>query len=234
MSEKRFKIDNPTGKVMTLSGTAIKTFLLLLIVTCSALVTWSMFNTNPNLSLGVAISGAIGAFIIALVVIFIPKTAPYLTPVYAILEGLALGAVSASYEEQYGGIVLQAILITFGVLFALLIVYATGLIKPSENFKLGVIAATGGIAIVYLIDIVLRMFGLEVPFLHDNGLIGIGISVVIVIVASLNFVLDFDFIEEGVKHQSPKYMEWYAAFGLILTIVWLYLEILRLLSKIKK
>jgi uncharacterized YccA/Bax inhibitor family protein len=154
--------------------------------------------------------------------------------VYAILEGLALGGISAIYEEQYGGIVLQAILITFGVLFALLIAYATRLIKPTENFKLGIVAATGGIAIVYLIDIVLGMFGWSVPFIHDNGIVGILVSVVIVIVAALNFVLDFDFIETGVAQNSPKYMEWYASFGLLLTIVWLYLEILRLLSKIKK
>jgi uncharacterized YccA/Bax inhibitor family protein len=234
MTEKRFNVENTTGKSMTLTGTAVKTFILLLFVSISALFTWNSYEKGSESVLGLMIFGALLAFVVALVIIFKPKTAPVLAPVYAILEGLALGGISAMYEEQYGGIVLQAILITFGVLFALLIAYTTRLIKPTENLKLGIVAATGGIAIVYVLDLVLGMFGWSVPFIHDNGVIGIIVSVVIVIVAALNFVLDFDFIETGVAQNSPKYMEWYASFGLLLTIVWLYLEILRLLSKIKK
>jgi len=144
-----------------------------------------------------------------------------------------LGALSASYESLYNGITLQAALLTMAVFVALLMAYKTRLIKATENFKLGVVAATGGIMIMYLLSFVLGLFGITVPYLHENSLIGIGISVVIVIVAALNLVLDFDFIEGGAEQGAPKYMEWYGAFGLMVTLVWLYIEILRLLSKLR-
>ncbi|HEY4391973.1 MAG TPA: Bax inhibitor-1/YccA family protein, partial [Paenibacillus sp.] len=143
-----------------------------------------------------------------------------------------LGAISAIYESMYYGITLQAALLTMGVFLALLIVYKTRMIKATENFKLGVFAATGGVALLYLLSIVLRMFGVQIPYLHDSTPIGIGISVVIVIIAALNLVLDFDFIEKGAQNGAPKYMEWYGAFGLMVTLVWLYLELLRLIAKI--
>jgi uncharacterized YccA/Bax inhibitor family protein len=155
-------------------------------------------------------------------------------PLYAVLEGLFLGGISALYELKFQGIVIQAVALTFGTLAALLLAYKSRLIKVTENFKLGVVAATGGIALVYLISIGLGFFGIRMPYLHDSGPIGIGISVFIVIVAALNLVLDFDFIEQGAAQGAPKYMEWYAAFGLLVTLIWLYLEILRLLAKVRR
>ena len=154
-------------------------------------------------------------------------------PMYAVLEGLLLGGLSAMFEVRFPGIVSQAVFATFGTLFGLLFAYKTGIIKATENFKLGVFAATGGIAIVYLISFVMSFFGTRIPYIHESGLIGIGFSVFVVIVAALNLVLDFDFIEQGAESGAPKYMEWYAAFGLLITLVWLYIEMLRLLSKVR-
>lgn len=234
MQEEKFQVENLTGETMTLSGSAVKTFVLLVIVAVSAVFTWKGYYQESSDVQTLMIGGSLGSLIVGFTIIFNQKTAPYLAPLYAVLEGLVLGGISARYEVEFGGIVLQAILLTFSILFVLLVVYATGAIKPSKNFKLGLISAMGGILVVYLVDFILRFFGMEVPFLHSNGWIGILVSVFIVIVASLNFVLDFDFIEEGVKLGAPKYMEWYAAFGLILTIIWLYLEILRLLAKTRR
>ena len=149
------------------------------------------------------------------------------------LEGLLLGGISSLYNQRFQGLPLQAVALTFGVFMALLIVYRTGLIRATENFRLGVVAATGGIAIMYLLSFVLGFFGVRMNFLHDSSPLSIGISLVIVVVAALNLVLDFDFIERGVENRAPKFMEWYAAFGLLVTLVWLYLEILRLLSKLQ-
>ncbi|WP_219838618.1 Bax inhibitor-1/YccA family protein [Paenibacillus sp. R14(2021)] len=217
---------------MTIEGTVNKTFIILAVLLGAAFATWSMYFKGSNV-MPYAIGGAIGGMIVALIISFVPRTAPYLVPIYAALEGAFIGALSANYEHAYGGITLQAALITMCVFFALLVAYKTRIIKATENFKLGVFAATAGIALVYLVSIVLRMFGITVPYLHDSSLIGIGISVVIVIVAALNLVLDFDFIEEGANKGAPKYMEWYGAFGLVVTLVWLYVEILRLLSKLR-
>ena len=180
------------------------------------------------------LGGAIGGFILALVTIFKKQWSPITAPLYALVEGFFLGAISAVYNAQFQGIVLQAIMLTFGIMFALLFAYRSGLIKATENFKLGVTAATGGIALIYIATLVLRLFGIQVPFIHDSGLIGIGFSLVVVVIASLNLVLDFDFIESGVEAGAPKYMEWYGAFGLMVTLVWLYLELLRLLSKLRR
>ncbi len=162
-----------------------------------------------------------------------PTWAPITAPLYALIEGFFLGSISAVYEARFNGIVFQAVLLTFGTLFALLFAYRSGMIKATENFKLGVVAATGGIALVYLATIVLGLFGVRIPFIHDSGLIGIGFSLFVVVVAALNLVLDFDFIESGVEHGAPKHMEWYGAFGLMVTLVWLYIEFLRLLSKLQ-
>ncbi|NCN42159.1 Bax inhibitor-1/YccA family protein [bacterium] len=241
LSEKAFRnLASTTSERMTVDGTVNKSFLLIALVFAGAFYSWQSAypqgwtsGMDPQIPVWY-FPAIIGAFIIAMVVIFKKTTAPYLAPVYAILEGLALGAISALFEYRYPGIVLQAIFCTIGVFGALLLAYRSGLIKATENFKLGVVAATGGIAIVYLIDLGLRFFGTNVPFLHENGFMGIGISLFIVVVAALNLVLDFDFIEKGAEQGAPKYMEWYAAFGLLVTLVWLYLEILRLLSKSKK
>lgn len=178
--------------------------------------------------------GVIGGFVAALVTIFFKKASPIMAPIYALLEGLAIGGISAFYEVKFPGIVIQAVGLTFGTLFCLLAAYKSGLIRATENFKLGVVAATGSIALLYLVDMALMFFGKPIGFIHDGGTFGILFSVVVVVIAALNLVLDFDFIESGVEGGSPKYMEWYAAFGLLVTLVWLYLEILRLLSKSRK
>lgn len=217
---------------MTIEGTVNKAFITLIILLGSAFSTWMLYFDGYNV-VPMAIGGALVGLILALIVSFAPKAAPFLVPVYAVAEGMFLGAISAQFEQRIEpGITLNAILLTMGVFFALLIAYKTRLIKATENFKLGVVAATGGIAMVYLINFILGFFGMQVPFLHESSWIGIGISVVIVIIAALNLVLDFDFIENGAAQGAPKYMEWYGAFGLMVTLVWLYLEILRLLAKL--
>ena len=155
-------------------------------------------------------------------------------PLYAGLEGLFLGGISAFFEARHPGIVMQAVTLTFGTLGALLLAYRSGLIRATENFKLGVVAATGGIAVLYLVNMGMRLFGMEgIGFIHESSWLGIAFSGFVVVIAALNLVLDFDFIESGVEHGAPKYMEWYGAFGLVVTLVWLYLEILRLLSKLQ-
>ena len=158
---------------------------------------------------------------------------PYTTPIYAALEGVALGGISVVFEARYPGIVSQAVFLTFGTLGALLVAYRTGVIRATENFKLGVVAATGGIALLYLVSFVLGFFGISVPLIHSSGTFGILFSVFVVVIAALNLVLDFDFIEQGVERGAPKHMEWYGAFGLLVTLVWLYLEILHLLAKLQ-
>jgi len=179
------------------------------------------------------IGGLIGGFVIALVTIFKKNLSPITVPIYALLEGLFLGGISRFFEDRFPGIASQAIILTLGILGALLLAYKSKLIKPTENFKLGVFAATGGIAMIYVIGFVMSLFGSGIPLIHESGMIGIGFSVFVVIIASLNLVLDFDFIEQGAEQGAPKYMEWYGAFGLLVTLIWLYLEILRLLAKLQ-
>ncbi|ANU12221.1 Bax inhibitor-1/YccA family membrane protein [Planococcus antarcticus] len=222
-----------TERKMTIQGTVNKTFILLLLLLVTFVYSWNQFVTSPNSVLPLILVGAIGGLIVGLITVFVPKISPFTAPVYALLQGLFLGAISAQYEVQYGGIVFQAVLITIGVLLSLLLVYKSGLIKVTQNFRMGVAAATGAIFLVYVISFIGGFFGFEIPFLHESSPIGIGISVIIVIVAALNLVLDFDFIENAAHKQVPKYFEWYGAFGLLVTLVWLYLEILRLLSKIR-
>lgn len=221
---------------MTLQGTVNKTALLLGLVFLAALWTWDRFflYQDPKAVLPLIAIGGIGGFVMALLTIFIKKIAAYTSPIYAVLEGVAIGGISAFYEAQFPGIVIQAVGLTFGTLACLLLAYRSGLIRPSENFKLGVVAATGAIALLYVVNMVMGFFGHSIGFIHDSGPIGIGFSVVVVAVAALNLVLDFDFIEEGVAKGAPKYMEWYGAFGLLVTLVWLYLELLRLLSKMRR
>ncbi len=225
------------GDVMTLNGTINKTALLLVLVVLTAAFAWTQAIT-PTGELAPAASiylwgGAIGGFVLAMVTIFKKEWAPVSAPLYALVEGFFLGAISAIYNAQFSGIVVQAVLLTFGTLFALLFAYRSGLIKVTEKFRLGVVAATGGILLVYLATIVLGFFGVNIPMIHGNGMIGIGFSLFVVVIASLNLVLDFDFIETGVEKGAPKYMEWYGAFGLMVTLVWLYIEFLRLLSKLQ-
>ena len=176
--------------------------------------------------------GAIGGLVLCLVTVLQEGMGGDHRPLYALAEGLFLGAISAMYETRFHGIVLQAVLLTIGTLLALLGAYSMRLITATENFRLGVVAATGGILLVYLVTIVLGFFNIQIPYIHGSGIVGIGFSLFVVAIAALNLVLDFDFIEHGCTQGAPKYMEWYGAFGLLVTLVWLYLEILRLLSKL--
>ncbi len=225
--------DSPAN-VMTLQGAVLKTALLLGILLIAAAYTWSLaVSGQSQLAGGLAVLGGIGGAILGFVTIFFPKASPYTAPIYAGLEGLLLGGVSAFFEAAYSGIVVQAVSLSIGILAVMLFVYGTGIIKATENFKIGVVAATGGIFLVYLATFILSLFSIRVPFIHDSGLIGIGFSLFVVVVAALNLILDFDFIEKGVEFGAPKYMEWYGGFSLMVTLVWMYLEILRLLAKLQ-
>lgn len=226
---------------MTLNGTVNKTGILLLLSVLTAAFAWTQSVVNgpdgtamvaPGVTI-YALGGAIGGFILAMVTVFKKTWSPVTAPLYALVEGFFLGAISAVFELKYPGIVFQAVVLTFGTLGALLAAYRSGLIRATENFKLGVVAATGGIALVYLVSMGLRLFGKDIPLIHESGLVGIGFSLFVVVIAALNLVLDFDFIESGVEAGAPKYMEWYGAFGLMVTLVWLYIEFLRLLAKLQ-
>jgi uncharacterized YccA/Bax inhibitor family protein len=177
--------------------------------------------------------GAGGGLVVLIVAAFKPHLAPFLAPLYALLEGLAIGTISVMYASAFEGIVLQAVGLTFGTLFMMLAIYKSGLIKVTEKFRMGVAMATGAIMILYLFGWIGQIFGFEVAMLHDSGMLGIGISAVIIVVASMNLLLDFDMFERGEKQGAPIYMEWFAAMGLIVTLVWLYIEFLRLLSKLR-
>lgn len=222
-------------RVMTIRGTVNKTFFMLFLLIMSSLWTWNLYFKSGTIQAVMPwmIGGALVGFVVALVTIFKKQWAPITAPLYCILEGFFLGGISSIFDSQYPGIVIQAVALTFGTLMCLLLAYKSGVIKATENFKLGVVAATGGIALIYIVTIVLGLFGIRMPFIHDSGPIGIGFSVFVVIIAALNLVLDFDFIESGSASGAPKFMEWYAAFGLMVTLIWLYLEILRLLAKLR-
>lgn len=229
---ERFGVYEPS-QTMSVHGTATKTFILLTLAVVPAIYTWSQFLNNPQAGQAWMFGGLAGGLVMALITIFRQQWAPVTAPMYAFFEGLFLGAISAMYNTLvYPGIVFQAICLTFGTLFSMLLLYQMGWVRATEKFKLGVLAATGGIALVYLVSIVLNFFGSSIPMIHGNGVVGIAFSVFVVVVAALNLVLDFDFIEQGAERGAPKYMEWYGAFGLMVTLVWLYLEVLRLLSKL--
>ncbi|MBX9668126.1 MAG: Bax inhibitor-1/YccA family protein [Candidatus Obscuribacterales bacterium] len=224
-----------TGGRMTLQGTVGKCYILLLTTSLFAGFTMHYAGASPQAAMPLAIGGGLIGFILALVIIFKQRTAPVLSMFYAAFEGLFLGGVSARYEADFPGIVMQTIGLTAGIFLALLFAYSSKLVRPSENFKLGLIAATGGIALLYVFNMIMTFgFHMPIPMIHDSGPIGIGFSIVVVIIAAMNLVLDFDFIESGVERGAPKYMEWYSAFGLLVTLVWLYMEILRLISKARK
>jgi uncharacterized YccA/Bax inhibitor family protein len=225
-----------SGEVMSVEGTVNKTAFLLLLVAGAATWVWTRYfqTLDPATVMPYLIAGLIGGLVAALVTVFLPAWARISAPVYAAAQGLALGAISAFYEQQLHGIVFQAIGLTFGVLIVMLIAYRSGLIKVTDKFRLIVVAATGAIALLYLVSIVLSFFGTTIPFIHQGGTFGIVFSLVVVGIAALNLALDFDFIQRGIEHGAPKPMEWYAAFGVMVTLIWLYLEILRLLSKVRR
>lgn len=217
---------------MTLSGTVNKTGILLLCALATAAWTWHI-SGNLGAASGLMMLGLFGGLILAMVTIFKKEWSPVTAPIYALLEGLVLGGVSAVFEVRYPGIAIEAVGLTFATLFVLLFLYSSRIIRVTQKFRMGVFAATGGIMVFYLAEMVLGFFGVHFTTLNGGGLIGIGFSLFIVAVAALNLVLDFDFIEQGVNYGAPKYMEWYGAFGIMVTLVWLYLEILRLLAKMR-
>jgi len=228
LSNSTFNSADNTTKQMTIEGTVNKTVISLFLLVGTGYLSFEAMSPIMLISCGV------GGFIVALITIFKKKWAPITVPIYAILEGGLLGGISFMYSKMYDGIVLNAICLTIGILLSLLMAYRSGLIKPSENFKLGIAAATGGIAIVYLINFAMGFFGsgMGVMSINNSSMMSIGFSLVVIVIAALNLVLDFDFIEEGAEKGAPKYMEWYGAFGLLVTLIWLYLEILRLLAKL--
>ena len=215
-------------KTMTIQGTVDKTAISLVLLIIAAYYTFTAGMES------MIMIGSVGGLILAIVTIFKKQWAPITVPIYAILEGALLGGISFMYNSLYDGIVTNAIFLTVGILLALLTAYRSGIIKPTENFKLGIFAATGGIALVYFVNFIMGFFGSSMGIMQiDNASpLSIGFSIVVVIIAALNLVLDFDFIEEGAENGAPKYMEWYGAFGLLVTLIWLYLEILRLLAKL--
>lgn len=231
----------PTGSsvqgTMTIQGTVNKTFVLLCLVLLTASWAWS----NPLAAVTLVMPAIIVGLIVGFVTIFKREWAPVTAPLYALIEGVILGSISSYFEAAFQGIVMQAITLTFGVLFSLLAAYKSGLIRATENFKLGIVAATGGIMVLYLVDLIMGIWpigslweGRHISFIYSSGPVGIIFSVIVVIIAALNLVMDFDFIEHGAEQGAPKYMEWYAGFGLMVTLIWLYLEILRLLAKSRR
>jgi uncharacterized YccA/Bax inhibitor family protein len=220
---------------MTLAGVINRSVILLLLVAGTATGVWAYSNSHPSVIYPMVMIGALGGFAVAMVTSFKRDWSPVTSPVYAVLEGLFIGGISLVMEQRFPGLVLQAVLLTFGVMFALLAAYQTRIIRPSETFKSVIVGATFGIVIVYLVSMVMQLFfHTEIPMINGSGPVGIAFSLVVVGIAALNLVLDFDFIENGVASGAPKWMEWYAAFALTVTLVWLYIEILRLLSKMRR
>lgn len=223
-------------KTMTIDGTVNKTFLLLVITMVSAYATWQLYFSGFDFELlrVIMIGGSILGLGLSFFIVFNKDLAPFLAPVYAVAEGLALGALSAVMNDAFPGIVVQSLALTFSIFVVLLVIYKLRLIRVTENFKLMVASATGGIALYYMVSIVAGLFGYELPLIHESSISGIIFSVFVVVLAAMNLVVDFDFIEQGAESNVPRYMEWYGAFGLLVTVIWLYLEILRLLSKMRK
>jgi len=236
LNEKAFRTQAAVGDAMTVQGTVNKTGLLLLCVVVTSAWTWGLAHSEtPAAVYPWMLGGLVGGLVMALVTIFKKEWSALTAPLYALLEGLVLGGISAIFEKSYPGIAVQAVGLTFGVLFVMLLAYKSGVIRATEKFKIGVIAATGGIALLYLVEMVLSLFfHFQVPMIHQSGPIGIAFSVFVVIIAALNLVLDFDMIETGARIGAPRYMEWFGAFGLMVTLIWLYLEILRLLAKARR
>jgi uncharacterized YccA/Bax inhibitor family protein len=229
------------GETMTVSGAVNKTGILIILCVATAAWVWNRFfgalAISPEAAMQTVtvplVAGGIGGFILAMVTIFKKEWSPVTAPLYALLEGLVLGGASAMMEMRFHGIAIQAVSLTFGTLIAMLIAYRSGLIKVTDKLRLGIVAATGGIAVFYFLQFILGFFGVRFNSINGATPLGIGFSIVVVIVAALNLVLDFDLIENGARYGAPKYMEWYGAFALMITLIWLYFEILRLLSKFR-
>jgi uncharacterized YccA/Bax inhibitor family protein len=207
----------------------------MLCVLLTASWTWSRFFTTQDISSvsGFTMIGGIGGFIAAMVTIFKKEWSPVTAPIYALLEGLFLGSLSAMFEIRFPGIAIESVALTFGTCLCLLLAYRAGIIRASQKFTMGIVAATGGIAVVYIASMLLGFFHVQIPGIFGSGPVGILFSLAVCAIAALNLILDFSFIEDGARTGAPKYMEWYSAFGLMVTLIWLYLEILRLLSKLR-
>lgn len=239
LSEKIFRREASldASGTMTVKGTALKSIVLALIVFAGAAYTWKIFNEsiNPSSIQPWMWGGLIGGFVIAMIISFKPNFAQYLAPVYAVLEGLFLGAISAMFNAAFAetapGIVMNAVLLTMMTAFVMFLLYRSRLIKVNEKFTKIITAAVGAIALYYIVNIILSLFGVNLVMLHNSGPLSIGISLVIVGVAAFSLMMDFNFIERASEAGAPKYMEWYGAFGLMVTLIWLYLEILKLLAK---
>lgn len=220
---------------MTLNGTVNRTGILLICAFATAAYTWRTFmeTHDPADVAGWLMLGVFGGFITAMVTIFKKEWAPVTAPIYALLEGLFLGGISAFLDLRYPGLAIQAVGLTFGTLLTMLVIYSSGLIRVTDKLRIGIIAATGGIALFYFVEIILSFFHFNFITVNGSGPIGIAFSLFVCAIAALNLLLNFDVIEQGVNYGAPKYMEWYGAFGIMVTLVWLYLEILRLLSKLR-
>jgi len=238
LSEKRFRdtvLDEVVSheNAMTVKGTLQKFGFLFLMVMGTAFYSWKEFAQGGNVQ-PLIWTGAIGGLVVAIVIMFKKEWSPYLAPAYALLEGLFVGAISAYYDFAFAAyapnIIMNAVGLTFGTCIAMYLLYTFKIIKATAKFKSIVVTATAGIFIFYMINLALGLFGISIPFLHESSALGIGFSVFVVALTALNLILNFNIIENGVQLGAPKYMEWYSAFGLLVVIVWLYLEILRLLS----
>ena len=235
LSEKTFmKVSQASlgQQTMTVQGAVSKTIILGAIVFGTAVGSWILMGSNPALAIPLLIGGAIGGFVIALILAFKQHLAPTLAPIYAVLEGLFVGAMTLTMESMYPGIGLSAVLLTFAILAAVIGLYKAGVLRATATFKRVVFSATAGLCLFYLVSFVLRLFGIQMPLIYDNGWFGIGFSLFVVGLAAMNLVMDLDNMEQGAAYNAPKYMEWYCAFSMIVTIVWLYIEVLRLLSKL--
>lgn len=233
-----------SSEVMTVDGAINKTGILAFLLVCSAAFVWSLayktsgyggvpaVQQNPGIVFPWMIGGAIGGLILAVITSFKPIWAPYTAPGYAVLEGFFIGGISAMMESRFPGIVMQASLLTMGTLVSMVMAYKAGLIKATEKFRSGMMMAIGGIFCMYMMSFILGFFGVSMSFLHDSSPLSIGISLVVIVVAALSLILDFDLIETGAQQGAAKYMEWYSGFALLVTLVWLYVEFLHLLSKI--
>jgi len=236
LSERRFS-SFPTSAVgserMTIEGTANKAGLLLVLALLPALFVWSRVFVGESVG-ELLVLGAIGGLIIGIIMVFKPEWSPVTAPIYAIFEGLFIGGVSGLMEAVYPGIAMQAGMLTFGIFFSLLALYKTRVVRVTETFRTAVFAATSGVALVYLVSAIMRMLlGYPIPYIHEGGIVGIVFSLIVVGIAAMNLVLDFDFIETAADEGAPKFMEWFSAFGLLVTLIWLYIEILRLLAKLR-
>jgi uncharacterized YccA/Bax inhibitor family protein len=228
-------VERGFSRPMTLTGVVNRSILLLLLVAGTSAGVWTYSSSHPSAIYPAVMVGTLGGFVVAMATSFKRNWAPITSPIYAVLEGLFIGGISLVMEQRFPGLVLQAVLLTFGVMFALLAAYQSRIIRPTQTFKAVIVGATFGIVIVYLVSMALQLFfHAGIPLITDNGPVGIIFSLVVVGIAALNLVLDFDFIENGVASGAPKWMEWYAAFALTVTLVWLYIEILRLLSKMRR